>query len=254
MKWVPYDRNCQNQEGTNIMIQIALYHIQCSLQSIVQNDKIKWPVKEPHLERLPPCITQQKPLQPIMKDESSNENNILILEDIYRRQLGIEENSNTFLNLLRATSGDQKTWARMWSAYCIRADTSEKPANSLSWNLPILGLWHYRYNLIGLLHDTYWGSPLPKKPTKRDAEKQSSVPPVDGVQVPEQADFQDASDGTDVRAQLDASSLQFAADRWGRTNVVDLKNFVAVEEVGISVSVIILKNLTGYSFNCSVQA
>ena len=204
------------------------------MRGVADDKRIKWPVKDPCIKRLSPCKTLARPLQPIMKDENSNENNIAILEDIYRNQLGIEEDDRTFRNLLRVTSGDQKTWARMVSAQSIRIATSEKRADSLIWNLPILGLWHYRYNLIDLLHKTHWGPPNPKKSSKKTAVKQPLD--VSDEEVEPAADIDAEIDTDDTwnriaeRGGMDVSSLQFAADRWGRTKVIDSSNFQAVEE------------------------
>ena len=168
-----------------------------------------------------------------MKDENSNANNIAILEDIYRGQLGIEEDHRTFRDLLRVTSGDQKTWARMVSAQAIRISTAEKPADSLRWNLPILGLWHYRYNLIDLLHTTHWGAPMSVKSSKKSANKEPIEVSYEVKEDDDENDINDIRNGIDERGRTDVSSLQFAADRWGRMNVVDSSNFQAVEEVSI---------------------
>ena len=170
-----------------------------------------------------------------MKDENSNENNISILENIYRVQLGMEENNHTFFHHLRVTSGDQKTWARMVSAQAIRAIRSEKRADSLSWNLPILGLWHYRYNLLGMIHSTHWGAPTMKKLTDNPTQKHQSGRQDNDEDAAFETDVNGVKNSAGQKAQMDASSLQFAADRWNRAGVLDGTDFQATEQVCINI-------------------
>jgi hypothetical protein len=61
----------------------------------------------------------------------------------------------------------------------------------MKWLLPGLGLWHLRFNLLRLIHKIHWGRSSP----------------------------------------VDQSTLQFAADRWDRSRVVQPDNFQALEDL-----------------------
>ena len=130
-------------------------------------------------------------MKPVMKDESTTSNNIQIIEDIYMRQCGLQVENPTYSEALRLIYGDYKTWARIRSAKEFRHEVSENPFDSLDWLLPGLALWHQRFDMLQLLHRVHRGGPGPEDP----------------------------------------STLQYAADRWVRSRVVQPNNFQALEEL-----------------------
>lgn len=149
-----------------------------------------WITSCPSVKRIPNHKTRFLPLRPILKDESTTENNIHIIGDIFEQQFQLEpEEDALWHSTIRITSGDLKTVSRIQSAKDLRRDTASSHYDSLKWILPIIGLWHLRYNMLQLIHRLHWGGP-----------------------------------------GLDSSTLQFAADRWHRTNVLDGKNFAPIEE------------------------
>lgn len=214
---------------------------------LIQDAGINWPIEEPVMERLPPCKTKPFPIQPIMKDQNSNENNIFILEDIYRRQFNMKDDQLTFRSGLRMTSGDQKTWARMISAAGIPMETSENISDLLTWNFPMLGLWHYRYNLVDLLHQVQMAATKANKPSKKTPNTRGRATPIDTGLT------EDDSSGTDgeedvTKRPIDITSLQFAANRWGRSRVTDSSNFQAVEQVSARIHLSHAISSTIYTF------
>lgn len=145
----------------------------------------------PILEKLPNHKTKFLPLRPIMRDESTTSNNIQIIENIFQGQINLGSEDPIFASEFRMVGGDLKTWSRIHSAKSLRAGTSKDPYDSFRWVLPTLGLWHLRLNLLQLIHKIHWGEVKPADP----------------------------------------STLQYAADRWGRSGVVQGNNFQAVEEL-----------------------
>ena len=126
-----------------------------------------------------------------MKDESTTSNNIQIVKDIYVRQFNMEETKPEFETTLRLVGGDLKTWSRIQSAKQLRSDISEQAFDRFDWLLPSLGLWHLRLNMLQLIHKAHWGNIKP----------------------------------------ADSSTLQYAADRWDRSQVVQPNNFQALEDL-----------------------
>ena len=126
-----------------------------------------------------------------MKDESTTSNNIQIIEDIYGRQFKMKDDDPAFETILRLVGGDLKTWSRIQSAKRLRGSISEHPFDRFGWLLPSIGLWHLRLNMLQLIHRTHWGVVKPADP----------------------------------------STLQYAADRWGRARVVEPNDFQAIEDL-----------------------
>ena len=147
----------------------------------------------PVLQKLEGKKTRVLPLKPVMKDESTTSNNIQIIEDIYKRQCGIKEDDPAYNVMLRLIYGDLKTWARIQSAKILRRGISEQPFDRFDWLLPGMGLWHLRLNMLQLIHRIHWGGAGPADP----------------------------------------STLQYAADRWDRSRVVQPNDFQALEELVI---------------------
>ena len=135
--------------------------------------------------------TTRLPMRPIMKDESTNSNNIFIIDDLHTKQFQLGEGHSTFATQLRLVYGDLKTVKRMLAVKKIRSSTAEGAYDSYQWLIPGLGLWHLRFNLLRLIHRIHWGGGHPK----------------------------------------DLSTLQYAADRWGRSRVVEPNDFQALEDL-----------------------
>ena len=135
--------------------------------------------------------TRVFPLEPIMKNESTTSNNIQIIENIFAQQFGMQSNDPIFTHGMRLVSGDLKTWSRIRSAKDLRAGTARDSFDGFSWVLPTIGLWHLRFNMLQLLHRIHWGAVKPASP----------------------------------------STLQWAADRWARSNVAQAASFQELEEL-----------------------
>ena len=67
----------------------------------------------PVIDKLDSTRTQFYPLSPVFKDKSTTANNIFIIEDIFKRQFKLEEESPDFDNMIRLIYGDLKTWSRI---------------------------------------------------------------------------------------------------------------------------------------------
>lgn len=169
-------------------------------------EDIAWSTTQPKIEVLPPDRTEWQSIRPIMKDENSVSNNIDIIENIFRQQFSLDEQEDQYKDGSRLLSGDLKTWRLILSARTLRTKTSSRRADSLEWVVPVLGLWHIRYNMIRLIHDVHWGGPK----------------------------------------EADASTLQLHADRLSRHRVVDSsKNFSLTEQVCIMVLLMSIWRLFG---------
>ena len=145
----------------------------------------------PVLNKMKKYKTNYIPIKPVMKDESTTSNNIQILEDIFVRQFKFKEDDSTFASVIRLIYGDLKTWSRMQSVKELRRGISEQSFDRFDWILPGLGLWHLRFNMLQLIHKIHWGEAQP----------------------------------------VDPSTLQYAADRWGRARVVQPNDFQALEDL-----------------------
>ena len=167
-----------------------MFFIEQCIKDLVADKGDIWATLPPIMRRLPNKKTQALPLKPILRDESSTENNIYIIMDIFQRQIRMKPSDPEFQNKLRVLSGDLKTWSRIQSAKTYRQDTAADYFESLKWATPILGLWHLKYNMLQLIHKIHWGGP-----------------------------------------ETDSSTLQYAADRWQRSNVLDGKKFESTEDL-----------------------
>ena len=145
----------------------------------------------PVIDKLESTRTRFHPIAPIFKDESTTANNIFIIEDIFKRQLKLDEENPDFSNNIRLVYGDLKTWSRIQSAKTLRGEISQLPFDRFQWLVPGLGLWHLRLNMLQLLHKIHWGE----------------------------------------GSAADPSTLQYAADRWNRSRVVQPNDFQALEDL-----------------------
>lgn len=98
-----------------------------------------------------------------MKDESTNTNNLYILDDIYQQQFALDR--DTCPQNIRLIYGDLKTVKRILAVKTIRRSTAQHPYDQYDWLIPGLGLWHLRLNLLQMLHRIHWGGPNLTDPT-----------------------------------------------------------------------------------------
>lgn len=145
----------------------------------------------PVIEPVSQTKTTRVPLCPVLKDESTTSNNVAILDNIYAQQFGLNSNDPAYKTQLRIVYGDLKTVKRILAVKSLRRATAENVYDRYDWLIPGLGLWHLRFNLLRLIHYIHWGGPIP----------------------------------------MDQSTLQYAADRWGRSQVVEPNSFQALEDL-----------------------
>jgi hypothetical protein len=145
----------------------------------------------PEIELVTQSQTLRLPMSPIMKDESTTSNNVAILDNIYNHQFRLEPSDPVYNTQLRLVYGDLKTVKRILAVKNLRRSTARNAYDRYDWLIPGLGMWHLRFNLLPLIHHIHWGGSRP----------------------------------------IDRSTLQFAADRWGRSQVVEPNNFQALEDL-----------------------
>lgn len=172
----------------------------------------------PEVEPIRMKRTLPTPLSPVMLDESSTANNILILENFFRDQFRMTEANEQFTNNLRLIYGDLKTVKRMHSVKHIREATATQSFDTFKWVMPGLGLWHLRYNMLQLIHKVHWGKPSP----------------------------------------IDQTTLQYAADHLDRSQVVEPKNFEALEDLILHsyyarVAALIYQDVQSYKLPCDTH-
>ena len=179
----------------NLFFHTRRYFIECAIKEALgaADPKLatRWVIEPPEDQPFNRNRTQCYPLPPVMKDQGSNENNMSIIETIFETQFGITKEDPQFDILIRIVFGDLKTVDRMRSIKSIRDATGESPFDTLHWLMPGLGLWHLRYNFLQLLHHIHWGGSSP----------------------------------------VDPSTLQYAADRLGRTQCVQPNKFQQQDEL-----------------------
>ena len=133
--------------------------------------------------------TNSWPLEPVQQNESTNEGNILIHEDIEERQLGNDTDDPFWSEILKPYYGDLKTVLRILSVQSCRHD-ARRPFDSRKWIIPGLGLWHLRLNMLRLILKIHWGDHYSK----------------------------------------DSSTLQWAADHWRRSNIINGQDFTKMKD------------------------
>ncbi|MCJ1358288.1 MAG: hypothetical protein MMC33_008287 [Icmadophila ericetorum] len=176
--------------------QMRLFFIEAAIkESTVRKSgrdlSTRWLIQPPEVQPFPMERTVYYPIAPVMKDENTNENNLAILEEIHIKQFGMDETHSRFNDELRIVYGDLKTVNRMLSIKAAREETSKALYDKLSWVQPGTGLLHLRMNYCQAIHTVHWGGSFP----------------------------------------LDPSTLQYAADRLDRSNVVKVTNFRGLEEL-----------------------
>ena len=151
------------------------------------DDAFRWPRLDP-IEVHP---TQYHPMAPVWQNEGTNQGTIGVLDDYEENQCGFKPDDPRWETILMLWHGDVKSTLRLRSVQELRMFTSNRAYDSKKWLLPILGLWHLRFNLLKLIHRIHWGGSQPS----------------------------------------DQSCLQYAADAWGRSDVHKASEFVKLEEL-----------------------
>ena len=130
-------------------------------------------------------------MAPVWQNEGTNVGTVAILDNYEEVQCGHSPESQRWSSDLTLWHGDVKTILRLRSVQDMRMLTAERPYDQKVWVMPVLGLWHLRYNFLKLIHKIHWGGSQP----------------------------------------LDSSCLQYAADAWNRTNVNTPNDFQKLEEL-----------------------
>jgi hypothetical protein len=172
------------------------------IEENIYNDTQESPPIMPIVKKLPARQSFSHPLEPIFRNESTNENTAEIIKDIYERQLMYDPHDRIFETHFLRIVGDLKTNNRILSVQNIRLETGNEdslPYDRLQWIIPNMGLFHLQLNLLRLIHRVHWGPP----PTNTSA----------------------------LQDRLDWSSLSWAADALHRTNVQNGQLFYPLEEL-----------------------
>jgi hypothetical protein len=118
------------------------------------NQSLK-PPERPIVDRVSIPSPHHQPLKPSMLNESTNANNLQIIDDFFCQQMGMSPDDSRFKDLYFLMIGDQKTVAQWRSIKAIRFD-ARRPYDRLEWLLPVFGLWHFKFNFLQLLHNLHW--------------------------------------------------------------------------------------------------
>ena len=145
----------------------------------------------PTIEEIEIGPTRYHPYAPVFQNEGTNEGNVEIQKNYEEVQCRLEPEDPRWSSILVIYFGDLKTVQRILSVQEMRILTALSAYDRKQWMIPGLGLWHLRLNLLKLIHKIHWGGSAPQ----------------------------------------DSSTLQYAADAWGRTNVREPTDFNKLEEL-----------------------
>ncbi|KAL9041225.1 MAG: hypothetical protein Q9180_001421 [Flavoplaca navasiana] len=146
----------------------------------------------PDIDRLTNAVVKYRPLAPVWANEGTNEGTIQVMDDYMEKQFDEDpDNEQKWSDRLLLWHGDVKTIQRLLSVQAIRANTSERAYDRKAWVFPVMGLWHLKYNLLKLIRNTHFGGSSP----------------------------------------IDDTCIQFAADKWDRTNANRVDDFQKLEEL-----------------------
>ena len=113
--------------------------------------------KMPEIDILPPEVTPTTTLGPITAEEGSIERNYQVLDDIFLRQLGLDQDKD-FIERLILIFGDQLTVSRLRSIQTERK-RARLPYNRHNWLLQVPSFFHVRMNLLWLINHSHYGDP-----------------------------------------------------------------------------------------------
>lgn len=111
----------------------------------------------PVIDILPPTRTGHLTLGAILEDESSVSGNYKVLDNIFAKQLGLDEASATCTWQLYLIYGDQKTCKLIRSCKQQRSFTTSSAYHQLKWALPAPGFWHLRLNYLQMILSSFYG-------------------------------------------------------------------------------------------------
>lgn len=110
----------------------------------------------PTINRIKPHITAHRSLGPILENEGTTDGTYAVLDEVMLHQLKLDR-SAAFNGSLYLVYGDQKTVSLILSVKNERHDATQE-YDKYSSVLPIPGLFHWRMNLMDMIHDLYTGS------------------------------------------------------------------------------------------------
>ena len=144
---------------------------------------------------LPTYRTNIFPLKAVLISESTKDNTLEIIDQLFLEQLNKDENAREWEDSLQLMIGDQKTVNLILSCKKQRQATSGSSYGRLQWLQPVQGLFHTQLNYLQAIRNVHWG--------------------------PEQEDYY-AHDG---------STLQYACDKLRRPKATNGKLFKLLEEL-----------------------
>jgi hypothetical protein len=109
----------------------------------------------PQLDILPCTQTEHVTMGAILEDEATVTGNYQVLENIFLKQLGLDQQS-AFQERLYLVYGDQKTCSLIRLCQRQRFESSET-YHRLQWLLPVTGLWHLRLNYLKVIMRAFYG-------------------------------------------------------------------------------------------------
>ena len=112
----------------------------------------------PILDILPPTRTEHLTMGAILEEESSISGTYNVIDNIFRKQMGLEEELNEHDNQrLIPIYGDQKTCGLIRSCKRQRSFETSSTYHQLKWALPAPGLWHLRLNYLQMVLSNFYG-------------------------------------------------------------------------------------------------
>ena len=148
-------------------------------------------IQPPSVQFIDPSKSISHACAPVALDESTTENNISILEDLFIRQSKRTKEDTIFKDGIIFCCGDQKTVSRMLSVKNHGSLTATLPYDKYDWLLPLPGLWHLKYNYLLMM------STIHKHPGQ----------------------------------PVDRTSLQYAIDMWNRSGLMSHETYKDLEEL-----------------------
>ena len=119
-------------------------------------EMVQMPQTKDRLQVHPRGIREPVPLMPVMKDESTVSNNIEILKQWHRVDLGLSDSFFDSRPVL-PVGGDNKTCNRLWSAM-YGAVGNTNIYDRLHHLLVIPGLFHAQMHVVSAIIKLYWGA------------------------------------------------------------------------------------------------
>lgn len=116
---------------------------------------VAWP-EMPVVDQIPLEVSETYTLSPILENEGTTAGTIHVMDDIFKRQLGLKPEDFQGEDLLRLAYGDQKTVSLVRTVQKERAE-DQGTYDSYGWLLPLPGLFHWRLSYVSMLHDVYAG-------------------------------------------------------------------------------------------------